>query len=123
MVKEKAVKIPTQITYRHLAPSEALTSLINQQVAKLEEFETPIIDCRVVVDQSTQHHREKHFHVEVVVDVAGAELVAGRAPDDVRGKDPYAVVHDAFRAVRSQLQEHAQRRRREVKGSGASIRH
>ena len=116
----------TQITYRHLAPSDELNALIHQQVAKLEEFQDHIMECRVVIDEPSMHHREKHFRVEVIILVSGAELVASRDPDQTQGDDAYAVVHEAFRAIRRQLLEHVQRTRHETKdhpGPGHTPRH
>ena len=44
-------KTAVQITFRHLRPSEAITQLINEQVAKLEELAEHIVECRVVIDE------------------------------------------------------------------------
>jgi ribosomal subunit interface protein len=110
------VKTPVQITYRHLTPSEFLTGVITEEVAKLEEFSESIEDCRVIVDEPNQNHRRKQFRVEIIARVAGAELVAGRDPSEVEDGNAYQLVHDSFKAIRRQLIEHTQRRRHEVKG-------
>ena len=117
---------PTQITYRHLDQSDALDSLIHQQVAKLEEFNDHIIECRVVIDKPNAHHREKHFRVEVIALVSGAELIASHEPSNGEGDDAYAVVHHAFRTMRRQLVEHIERTRHETKshsGPGHTPKH
>lgn len=106
---------PTQINYRHVAPSDELNALIHEQVAKLDEFQDHIIECRVIIDEPNLRHREKHFRVEVVVLVSGAELIASRDPSDTQGEDAYAVVHEAFRAIRRHLLEHVERTRHETK--------
>jgi ribosomal subunit interface protein len=96
-------------------PSEPLSELIREQLAKLEEFDEHMVSCHVVVEEPTHHHRRKHFKVEVIVPVKGAELVAGRDPQEPFGENAYEVVRDSFRALRRQLQDHVQRSRREVK--------
>lgn len=115
------MKTPVQITYRHMTPSEALTKQINEEVAKLEEFAEHIVECRVIVDEPNQHHREKHFRVEVVVLLSGAELVAGRDPTALHQEDAYQVVHDSFRAIHRQLHDHLERRRSELKHPTAPV--
>ena len=107
--------IPTQITYRHMAPSTDLERLIHLQVAKLEEFKDRIVEWRVVIDEPNQHHREKHFRVEIVLVLPNAELVASRDPSAAVGEDAYAVVHTVSHAIRRQLVEHLQRTRHETK--------
>jgi ribosomal subunit interface protein len=102
---------PTQITYRHTAPSTALTALIHQQVTALEEFKDRIVECRVVIDEPNQHHRAKRFRVEVILLVPGAELVASADPSVEVGQDAYAAVHEAFHSIRRQLVDHLQRAR------------
>ena len=106
---------PTQITYRHTLPSALLNELIHQQVASLEEFKARIVECRIVIDEPNQHHREKHFRVEVIVIVPGAELVASADPSAEIGEDAYAAVYDAFHTIRRQLVEHVQWTRHETK--------
>jgi len=109
------VTTPTQITYRHTAPSVSLNELIHEQVASLEEFKDRIVECRIVIDEPNQHHREKHFRVEVIVIVPGAELVASADPSAEVGEDAYAAVCTTFHAIRRQLIEHVQRTRHETK--------
>jgi putative sigma-54 modulation protein len=118
--------IPTQITYRHTASAEALEALIHQEIVQLEEFQDRITECHVVIDEPNQRHSVKHFRVEVIVRVPGAELVASADPGETTGADPYAAVRDAFRAVRRQLVEHIERTRYETKslpGTGHSSTH
>ena len=109
-------KTAVQITFRHLRPSEAITQLINEQVAKLEELAEHIVECRVVIDEPNHNHRSKHFKVEVVLLIDGAELVAGRELDESHGEDAAQVVHRNFQAIRRQLQDHIHRRQAKLKG-------
>ena len=110
------LKTPVQITFRHMDASEPLSELIRREVAKLEELDDHMIECRVVVEEpAAHHHRGKHFRVEVIVAVKGSELVAGRDPPEAFGEDAYQVVRDSFHAIRRQLHDYQQRSRNEVK--------
>jgi ribosomal subunit interface protein len=102
---------PTQITYRHTEPSDALNALIHQEVAGLEEFKARVVECRVLIDQPNQHHRQKHFRVEVILLLPGTQVVASADPSAETGEDAYAAVRVAFHDLRRQLVEHSQRTR------------
>jgi putative sigma-54 modulation protein len=120
------MSISTQITYRHTPPAEALNALIHDEVAQLDEFRDRITECHVVIDEPNQRHGVKHFRVEVIVHLPGAELVASADPGATAGADAYAVVREAFGAVRRQLVEHVERTRHETKshpGPGHSSMH
>ena len=108
---------PLQITHRQMDSSNALDEHIEAEAEKLERFFDKIISCRVVVEVPHKHHNKgQHFHVTVDLSVPGHELVVGRDPDErVTHEDPYVAVSEAFKAVRRQLKDTAQRRRREVK--------
>ena len=114
------MKTPLQITYRHLQPSEALTHLIHEEVARLEEVGEDIIQGRVVVDEPNLHHRRKHFQVEIVLSLPGVELVAGRNHDHSRDDDAYIVVEHGFASIRHQLVNHLRRRNNHARGHLAS---
>lgn len=107
---------PVHITFRHMTRSDALSELVKEKAAKLEEFYDHILGCRVVIEEPHLHHRKgKHFRVHVEVEVPGEELVADRDPTEAFRTDPYLAVSEAFRAVRRQLQNYVRRTRREVK--------
>jgi ribosomal subunit interface protein len=108
---------PVQITFRHMATSDALEAAIREKVAKLERFHPHIIGCRVAVE-ATQHRQMKGnvFRVRFDVTVAHGEIVAednttaGQPHEDV-----YIALNEAFHEVRRRLEDHAQRLRGEVK--------
>lgn len=107
---------PVHITFRHMAPSDALTALVKEKAEKLEEFYRHILGCRVVIEEPHLHHRKgKHFRVHVAVDVPGEELVADRDPAEAFRSNAYLAVSEAFRAMRRQVQNYVRRTRREVK--------
>jgi cold shock CspA family protein/ribosome-associated translation inhibitor RaiA len=140
----KVIKIPLQITFKNMAPSEVIEAHVRDAAQKLDLFYDEIMGCRVVVEAPHQHHRRgKRYHVRIDVTVPGGEFVIKRAPrliterplryqkvpDDVelesaesREPSKYAVhddmqlaIRDAFDAARRKLQDYARRRRGVVK--------
>jgi cold shock CspA family protein len=132
------IKMPLQITFKNMAPSEVIEAHIREAALKLDSFYDEIMGCRVLVETPHQHHRKgKQYHVRIDLTVPGGELVIKRAPrritdkplryqnapDDVelqesREPSKYAVhddiqlaIRDAFDAARRKLQDYARRRR------------
>jgi ribosomal subunit interface protein len=111
------MQLPLQVVFRNMAPSEAIEANIRARAQKLEQYYDRIMSCRVVVEQ---HHRHRHqgnlFHVRVDLKVPDAELIASRDPAEHHAhEDVYVAIRDAFDAVRRQLEDHARRRRGDVK--------
>jgi cold shock CspA family protein/ribosome-associated translation inhibitor RaiA len=128
------IKIPLQITFKSMEPSEAIEAHVREAAVKLDSFYGEIMGCRVLVEAPHQHHRKgKQYHVRIDLTVPGGELVIKRAPrlirplrqvpDDVaqgesREPSKYAAhddiqlaIRDAFDAARRKLQDYARRRR------------
>ncbi|HET9450812.1 MAG TPA: HPF/RaiA family ribosome-associated protein [Aggregicoccus sp.] len=99
---------PLQITFRGMAPSEAVRERIEEYAEKLEQFCDRILTCHVVVEEPHRHHQQgNHFHVRVAMAVPGRNIVVDRAPaKDALFEDPYATLHDAFDAARRKLQQY-----------------
>ncbi|HEY7165710.1 MAG TPA: HPF/RaiA family ribosome-associated protein [Candidatus Binatia bacterium] len=137
-----AIKIPLQITFKNMEPSEAIEARIRESAEKLESFYEDIMGCRVLVETPHKHHRKgKRYHVRVDLTVPGGEFVIKRepklitdtplrfpkAPDDialeetrelskyVAHDDIQLAIRDAFDAGRRKLQDYARRRRGVVK--------
>lgn len=135
------MKIPLQITFRHMAPSPAIEDNIRDKVAKLDEFYDRIMGCRVAVEAPHRHHHKgKAYVVRIDLTVPGAELVVNREPKRLVAKkangadepekefaelrepskhaaheDIYVAIRDAFSAAERKLQDYARKRRGEVK--------
>ena len=111
------MQLPVQVTFRGLSQSDALESLIREHAEKLDQFYSHIMSCRVVFEAQHRHqHQGKLYHVRIELSVPGQELVVSREQhDNPAHEDGYVVVRDAFQAARRQLEEFAQRRRRETK--------
>lgn len=111
------MQTPLQITFRGMAPSEALEADIRERAGKLERLYSRISGMKVVIEQVERRHLQgNHFQVHVDLVVPGRELVASRdATTDGRHEDAFVAVGDAFSAVRRRLQDHARRQRGEEK--------
>lgn len=106
------MKLPVQITARHMSLSEVAEAAIREKAAKLDTFYDRIMSCRVLVEAP---HRSQHngvlYNVRIDMTIPGAELVVKREPNE----DLYVAIRDAFAAARRQLQAHVRKQRGEVK--------
>jgi ribosomal subunit interface protein len=106
------MKIPIQITFRNMPHSDAIETKINDKAAKLDKYYDRIMSCRVVVEESQRRqHQGKLFSVKIDITVPGKELAVTREENE----DPYVAVRDAFNTAVRLLEEHARRKRGEVK--------
>jgi ribosome-associated translation inhibitor RaiA len=96
------MKLPLQITFRHLEPSPALEDRIRELAARLGRFSTQIVRCHVIVEAPHQHHQQGalfDFHINLTL--PDEEIAIRRAhPADHSHEDPYVALRDAFRAAR-----------------------
>jgi ribosomal subunit interface protein len=103
---------PLQIVMRHIEHSGALEERIREHVARLESFHPHIVGCRVVVEPMRRHDRQGHaFQVRIDVRVPGKEHVATRKHDT----DVFLALHEAYHAVRRQLEDDIRHKRGAVK--------
>jgi cold shock CspA family protein len=127
--------LPIQITFRNMQPSEVVVGWIREEAAKLDEFYSRIMACRVAVEVPSHHHKRGNlYHVRIDLTVPGGELVVKRQPSLhsasqlVRGKKaakhlevkvPHRelrqAIDDAFKAMGRRLQDYARRQRGDVK--------
>lgn len=111
------MQLTPEITFRDLDPTPALTTRIEERVARLDRYHPSIMGCRVMLECHHRHqHKGKLYQVRVDVTVPGAELAVSRNPEgDHAHEDAYVAIRDAFDAMERQLESHQARRRGEVK--------
>ena len=111
------MKLPLQVTFRNMNPSEAMEAAIREKVEKLEHYCDQIMRCRVVVEAQHKHqHQGNLFHVRIDLTLPGAELVANREPQAHQShEDAYVAIRDAFDAMRRQLEDYVRKHRRDIK--------
>ncbi len=116
------MRLPIQVAFHNLPPSEEIESKLRIEAARLDEFFDRIMSCRVVVDIPHRHHRDGNFYqVRIDLKVPGREIVINREPSqrsDYRDID--IVIRDAFDEARRQLEEFVRVQRRDVKAHNAA---
>ncbi len=111
------MKLPLQIVFRNLEPSNAIEARVRERAEKLDHFFEEIMSCRVIVEAHHRHHHKGNlYHVRVDLKVPDAEIVAGREPSEHHAhEDVYVAIRDTFDATRRQLEEYVRTRRGRVK--------
>jgi ribosomal subunit interface protein len=113
------MKLPLQVTFRNIPPSEALVDYVRTKADKLETFFDRITSCRVAVETPHRHGQHgRHYRIRVDLTVPGAEVVVGHDQNRC-AEDAYAAVDDAFKNAERLLKAHAERLRFS-RGSSAS---
>jgi ribosome-associated translation inhibitor RaiA len=108
-----------QVSFHGLDHSAAVEQRVHEKVAKLEQFCSDIISCRVTIElhhknTANTHRKGEPYHVSLNVTVPGDELVVKRAPkdDDLHDHEDIGIaLRDAFAAMERQVKEYAERRR------------
>lgn len=114
------MKIPLQVTFRDMSPSESVEIRVREKADKLGRFHDRIVNCRVVIEMPQRHkHQGKLHSVRIDLSVPGAELVANHAQDE----DVYVAVRNAFNAITRQLEDYMRRQRGEIKTHMANTLH
>ena len=111
------MRVPLQISFRNLAPSESIAARIREKVDELEHFDPRIISCRVTVEALHRHHRKgRLYHVRVDLRVPGSDLVVSREHQLAHEhEDVYVAIRDAFDATVRKLEDFVRRRRADTK--------
>lgn len=111
------MRIPLQITFRNIPPSEAVEAKIRTLAAKLDRFYNRITSCRVIVDAPHRYQRNgKLYQVRIDMTVPKGEIVIKRDPPERQShEDIYVAIRDAFDAAKRQLQDHTKMVRQETK--------
>jgi len=111
------MKLPLQLTFRDIEPTEAIKQYIEKRAAKLDTFDPNIMRCRVVVSAPHRHRQHgRHYRVHIDVTVPTGELVVDRDPARHKGfEDLYAAVDEAFAQMKREIEDAVNLRRHRVK--------
>lgn len=118
------MKLPLQITFRHMDASPALESRIRELASRLDRFSEHIMRCHVIVE-APAHHKHQGFLYDFGIDITVPdEQIAIRHAHraDQAHEDPYLALRDAFRAARRRLQDYERKRRGDVKSRRSTVR-
>jgi ribosome-associated translation inhibitor RaiA/cold shock CspA family protein len=116
-MEENAMRLPLQITFRHVDASPGVEDRIREYAGELDRFFDQIMSCRVAVErQHRRHHQGNLFRVRLDITVPGREIVVGRDSKPGRAHQDISVaIRDAFDGARRQIEDHARTYRGEVK--------
>ncbi len=125
--RDLTMKLPLQITFRHMDPSPALEARIRELAARFDRFSNQIMGCHVIVQPVPRHmHQGGLYDLRIDITLPDKEIAIRRAhPADHAHEDPYVALRDAFRAARRQLADYERKRRGDVKThvtTGAEVR-
>ncbi|HJS32793.1 MAG TPA: ribosome-associated translation inhibitor RaiA [Alphaproteobacteria bacterium] len=111
------MQLPLQITFRNIGPSSFVRARVRERADQLERFFDRITSCRVVIEAPNRRRRRgKLYKVSVDVKVPRGEIAATRNPAAHHAhEDVYVAIRDAFDAIERRLEDHARRRRGDVK--------
>jgi cold shock CspA family protein/ribosome-associated translation inhibitor RaiA len=112
------MKVPAEITYRGVNKTDALDNLVNEKIAKLEQFCDHINSCRVAIEKAQDHPKSgSPYRVRLDITVAPShELAVVRSPNEGKQyEDLEPMIRDAFDAARRQVIELNERQRGRIK--------
>jgi ribosome-associated translation inhibitor RaiA len=106
------MQVPLQITFRHLAHSDALATHIQRRAEKLEQLFDRMISCHVVVERAGHHHHHgDKYRVSINLGLPGRELVVGHTPSDEQERtNAHATADRAFDEAARQLEDWSRQR-------------
>jgi ribosomal subunit interface protein len=110
--------LPVQVTFRDIPRSAAAEARVRARATRLERFASRITACRVALEAARRRprHNASCCHVRIDLTVPGGELVVGRdSGERAVHRDLYAAIDHAFDVAQRRLEDHARRRRGEVK--------
>ena len=111
------MKLPLQITFRHMDSSPALEARIRELASRLEKFSAHITRCHVILEPPA-HHKHQGLLYDFTIDITlpDEEIAIRHAhPADHSHEDPYVALRDAFRAARRKIEDYERKHRRDVK--------
>lgn len=99
------MQTPVQITFRHMAPSDAVRARVFDLIDRLERFHGRITSCQVVVEAPAKHQRHgAPFEVRVDLELPGKDLhVRSDQLSQESHADVYIALRDAFDSLKRKL--------------------
>jgi ribosome-associated translation inhibitor RaiA len=107
---------PLQISFHNMAPSDALERRVREHWAKVERHYDGIIGARIAIEAPHKQPHKSTLGISITIGVPGRDIVV-RREQRLHESDDHAtwVINEAFRAAERQLEDYAQKQRREVK--------
>lgn len=106
------MKLPLQIQFLGMAPSEAVETAARKKADKLDQLCPDIMACRVRIELTHKHqHQGKPYAVRIDLTVPGHELSIDRVHD----QDVYVALREAFDDMKRRLEDVVRRHRHQEK--------
>jgi len=106
------MKVPFNIQFHGMEPSDAVETSAREHVHKLDVFAPDIMTCRVHIDLEQKHkHQGRPYGVRIDLTLPGHELVVNR----VQHEDVYVALRDAFDDMKRQIEDVVRKRRGQEK--------
>jgi len=103
--------IPTaQIAFRNMDPAAQIEAAVTRKIAALERYFSRIVSCRVVIRGPRSENPGGLYSIRIELGLPGGELVVDHTLNHAR-----PAIHEAFDAMRRQLQDHVRRMRGDIK--------
>jgi len=111
------MKIPIQISFSNMTPSDAVRARIEELAARLDRFHDRIMSCRVVVSAPNRRQRSgRLYHVSIDLKLPGHEIAINRDPPQHQAhEDVYVAIRDAFEALVRRIEDVSRQRRGDIK--------
>lgn len=123
--------VTPQVTFRNMETAPELEAAVRKEASGLERFYDRIISCRVVIEGPRRQEYRGLYTIRVELGLPGEELVVDQNPALLQEteatrktkqsepgrerRDALLAIHDSFREMRRQLQDHARRMRGDTK--------
>jgi ribosome-associated translation inhibitor RaiA/cold shock CspA family protein len=113
---EFVMQEPLQISFHNMESSDALERRVREHWAKLERHYDGIISARIVIEAPHKQPHKSTLGISISIGVPGRDIVVKRE-QRLHEADNHAawVINEAFHAAERQLEDYAQKQRRDVK--------
>jgi ribosome-associated translation inhibitor RaiA/cold shock CspA family protein len=107
---------PLQISFHNMESSEALERRVREHWAKVERHYDGIISARIVIEAPHKQPHKSTLGISISIGVPGRDIVVKRE-QRLHETDNHAAwaINEAFHAAERQLEDYAQKQRRDVK--------
>jgi len=112
------MKLPLQIRFLGMEPSQAVETAARSKADKLDRFCPDIMSCRVTIEQTHKHQQQgRPFAVRIDVTVPDREFSVDRVQDE----DVYVALRDAFDDMKRQIEDMVRRRREQERAAPEAV--
>jgi cold shock CspA family protein len=107
---------PLQISFHNMESSDTLERRVREHWAKVERHYDGIISARIVIEAPHKQPHRSSLAISISIGVPGRDIVVKRE-QRLHESDDHAtwVVNEAFQIAERQLEDYAQKQRRDVK--------